>query len=373
VRGRNRPGERAFNGLTHGGVKDCAGEPPLPLSDAQDYPLWINALIFAFAAACVWGAGTRLTVSLDAIALKTGLGQAFVGMLLLGGITSLPEVANVITSSWTGNPGLAVNNLLGSAAINVLLLALADAFIGREALTSAVAKPSTMMMATLCILVLIAVATAIAAGDVPVLGVGVWSVLICAMSIGAFWLSASYGRRAQWIVEGEPQTEEETEENHESGMPLRSLVVRSGILGAVIFVAGYALSQTGDAIAEQTGLGTGMVGFALIGISTSMPELSSITTAIRMRRYEMAFGQILGTNFVNLSLILLADVFFAGGPVVSELGRFEQISALLGASLVGIFMVGLLERKDSTIMKMGYDSAVVILLFGAGLAVLATV
>jgi len=208
---------------------------------------------------------------------------------------------------------------------------------------------------------------------VPVLGVGVWSVLICAMSIGAFWLSASYGRRAQWIVEGEPQTEEETEENHESGMPLRSLVVRSGILGAVIFVAGYALSQTGDAIAEQTGLGTGMVGFALIGISTSMPELSSITTAIRMRRYEMAFGQILGTNFVNLSLILLADVFFAGGPVVSELGRFEQISALLGASLVGIFMVGLLERKDSTIMKMGYDSAVVILLFGAGLAVLATV
>ena len=74
----------------------------MPLSAAQDYPLWINSLIFLVAAVFIWFAGTRLVRYLDAIAVKTGLGQAFVGMLLLGSITSLPEIANVMTSSWTG-------------------------------------------------------------------------------------------------------------------------------------------------------------------------------------------------------------------------------------------------------------------------------
>jgi cation:H+ antiporter len=69
----------------------------LPLSNAQDYPVWINIGIFLTAAVLVWIAGTRLTHALDAISRKTGWGQAFVGILLLGGIISLPEVANSIT------------------------------------------------------------------------------------------------------------------------------------------------------------------------------------------------------------------------------------------------------------------------------------
>jgi cation:H+ antiporter len=115
-----------------------------------------------------------------------------------------------------------------------------------------------------------------------------------------------------------------------------------------------------------------MVGFALIGVSTSMPELSSIVTALRIRRYEMAFGQVLGTNFINLSLILVADAFFSGGPVINELGPFEIVSALLGAMLTGIFMVGLLEHKNPRVMRMGYDSLAVIVVFGCGLGLLST-
>lgn len=84
----------------------------------------------------------------------------------------------------------------------------------------------------------------------------------------------------------------------------------------------------------------------------------------------MAFGQVLGTNFINLAMILLADLVYAGGPVINELGRFEAISALLGASLIGIFMVGLLEHRERTILRMGYDSAAVIVFFGLGLVIL---
>jgi cation:H+ antiporter len=141
----------------------------------------------------------------------------------------------------------------------------------------------------------------------------------------------------------------------------------------VIFAAGYAQSQTGDALAEQTGIGTAMVGFAFIGLATSLPELSSIVAAFRLRRHEMAFGQVLGTNFINLSLILLADAVFVGGPVINELSRFETTSALLGAVLIGVFLIGLLERRDRTVIKMGWDLLVVMILFAGGLALLSAV
>jgi cation:H+ antiporter len=344
----------------------------LPLADAQDYPLWLNVLVFLVAAIAVWNAGTRLTRDLDRIAGIARLNEAFVGMLLLGGITSLPEIANVATSATMGNPRLGINNLLGSAAINVLLLAVADAWIGRDAVTSVVAKPSTLMMATLCMLVLIAVGAATTTGDaaVPGLGVGIGAIVLCAMSLAFFWLAAGYDERAPWTLKDEGEEPEAEEDDAAPTGSLSPLIARAAIAAAVIFVAGYVLSQIGDGLAEQTGIGSGMMGFVLIGVATSMPELSSIVTALRIRRYEMAFGQVLGTNFFNLSLILLADAFFAAGPVIDELGPFEVIAALLGAMLTGIFMVGLLERRNPTIMRMGYDSLAVMILFAGGLGLL---
>src|SRR5690606_39246423 len=138
------------------------------------------------------------------------------------------------------------------------------------------------------------------------------------------------------------------------------------VYGALIFAAGFTLSRTGEAIAEQTGMTSALAGFALIGLATSTPELATILTALRLKRPEMAFGQVLGTNFVNLSLLPLGDALFDGGPIIDELGAFEVVSALLGASLIGVFLVGLLEHRDRTSFKMGYDSAVVIALFVLG-------
>ncbi len=334
----------------------------------QDQPLWLIGAIFFAAGVIVWIGGARLTHVLDAIAEKTGLGRLFVGMLLLGVITSLPEVANVITASANGVPQLAVNNLLGSAAINILLLALADAVIGRDAASSVVADPATLMMCALCMLVLALVAAAVTAGDTAVFGIGVFSASIAVFSVTAFALAMSYGKRAPWTLR-DHSSDRAREAVAEVSKPLRRLILISVVAAMAIFAAGYALSVTGDVIAQRTGLGEGFVGFMLIGVATSMPELSTIVTALKLRRHEMAFGQVLGTNFVNLSLFALADIVYPGGPVVNELGRFEVLSALLGLSLVGVFLVGLLERRDATILRMGYDSALVIVLFvgGAGL------
>lgn len=342
----------------------------MPLADAASYPIWMNTLIFALAAAVIWFAGGRLTHALDAIAERKGLDHAFVGMLLLGGITSLPELANVLTASAIGNPALAINNLLGSAAINILLLAIADAVVGRKAVTSIVAQPSTMMMAALCMIILVLIATALVLDDQRLGPVGIGSVVIGAASIFALWIAAGHDDRSPWTVEAETARDGGDPPAERKEPPSWS---RVALFGALIFAAGYVLSQIGDAIAEQAGFTSAAVGFALIGTATSLPELVTILAALKLGRPEMAFGQVLGTNFINLSLIPIADLVYAGDPVLNALGVFEIVSALLGAVLIGIFMVGLLEHRNRTIGRMGLDSAAVMACFAAGVCALASV
>ena len=89
-----------------------------------------------------------------------------------------------------------------------------------------------------------------------------------------------------------------------------------------------------------------------------------------MRKYEMAIGEVLGTNLVNISLVLLADAVFAGGPVINEIGRFESVSALLGIVVTAILLIGLLERRNDTFLRMGYDSFAILVSFGLGLVLL---
>ncbi|WP_198021821.1 sodium:calcium antiporter [Paracoccus sp. J39] len=347
------------------------------LLDFSGRSVWFNVTLFAAAAAIVWIAGTRMVRLVDRLADRTGMGKGFAGMLLLGGIVSLTEISTVSTAAFTGSPLLALNNLLGSESINLFLLAAVDPLTGREALTSFIAKPAMLFQGTMGIVLLAFTALAMAVGDVLVFGVGLWSSALFLLCLGALWMSARYEHRKVWTVQD--QTEKPGDESGDDGGPDRDkhrqeslgpLCLKLTALAGVILLAGLFLSLTGDALAEQTGLGASFVGFLLVGISTSLPELSTITAALRMKRHEMAVGDILGSNVFNLLLVFLTDVLYVGGPVLNQVGRFEIVTSLLAIVMTGILLLGLLERRDKTVLGMGYDSAAMLAVFLGGVAIL---
>ena len=159
----------------------------------QSLPIAANIALFAAAAAAVWFAGTRLARHADTIAQTTGIGREFLGMVLLGGVTSLPEIAVGTTATLQGVPTLSINDVLGSAAINLLILAIADAIIGRSALTSVVASPGVLLQGVLgIVLMAFAVGPAIA-GDRIIFGIGLWCwLMLAAYVMGIFLLSQSH-------------------------------------------------------------------------------------------------------------------------------------------------------------------------------------
>lgn len=337
-----------------------------------NFPLWINAALFAGSAILVWMAGTRLAGNADDIAIRTGLRRDFLGILLLGGVTSLPELAVAVTATLAKTPALTVNDLLGSAAMNIVILAVADAVVGRGALTSKLASSGVLLQGVLGIILLALIVAAVTAGDVLLLGVGAWSWLMLVVFAGAIWALARPGADGGWVpVAAAARRPTGTDpQAPEQPRSLQRLVIGTMAIAAVILVAGFVLARTADALAHQTGLGENFVGVAFLAVATSLPEVSTVLAAVRLRRYEMAMSDVLGTNLFNVIIVVLVDALHFGGPVLVEVGRFAAFSALLAIVLTALFLVGMIRRRDRTLLGLGIDSIAVLASYAGGMMVL---
>jgi cation:H+ antiporter len=295
------------------------------------------------------------------------------GILLLGGITSLPEAAVTVTAAVGGNVELAVNNLLGGIAMQVAILAVADVAIGRAALTAVVPNPIVLLQGAFNILLLTIVVCGMIAGDKAVLGIGLWIWLIIAVYLFGVRLLAKSGSAVPWQpVHGhdEALSEEQSTTDQPESRPLGATIVRTVAAGLAIVVAGYVLSKSGEAIAEQTGLGSSFVGAVLVAISTSLPEVSTVLSAVRLGNYTMAISDILGTNLFDVALLFVVDAVEGAGAVLNQISRFSIFAAALGTAVTTLFTIGLLERRDRTVLRMGYDSAAVLISYIGGLVIL---
>ncbi|MFZ5783470.1 MAG: sodium:calcium antiporter [Pseudomonadota bacterium] len=338
--------------------------------------LVVNLAVFAAAAAVVWMAGVRITRYANVISVRTGIGQALVGMLLLGGVTSLPEVAVAVSAAAHGEGSLAVNSVLGGIAMQVAILAVADIAIGKGALTAVVPNPIVFLQGAFKVFLLSIAASAIVVGDVAVLGIGLWMWLLFFLCIFAMWALARAKGRRPWrvaddedILGGQTRRAEEEAKRAES-KDLRSTIVRATGAAAAIVVAGYVLSRTGDAIAEQSGLGESFIGAVLVAIATSLPEVSTVLTAARAGLYTLAVSDIFGTNLFDVTLLFVIDAVAGGEPVLNGAGRFSTFAALIAITVTMIFVAGVAERRDRTVLRMGIDSLGLLVTYAGGLVVL---
>lgn len=336
----------------------------------ENLSLPLNLALFTGAAVAVWLAAVRLTGYADRIATLTGLGQEVVGLLLLGGVTSLPELAVATTATLQGTPELTINDVLGSAAVNVLLLALADMLIPRQALTSVQGSPKVLLIGVLGIVMMALVIAPTITGDQLLLGIGRWSWILLLVYFTAVWVMAHSHAGDAWKPLHARDASASDDDDADGNATLSRLALRTSLAAAVILVAGFLLARTGDAIAKDSGLGTNFFGAVFLAFATSLPEASTVFAAVRMKRYEMAISDVLGTNLFNVTIIVLVDALHPGGPVLVEAGRFASFGALLALLLTALFLIGMVERRDRTVGRLGVDSILALLTYGAGLVVL---
>lgn len=341
-----------------------------------ELPLPANLAAFVVSAAVIGFAGTRVARYADAIQARTGMGQAVGGMLLLGFITALPEASVTTTAAYHGHAQLAVNNLLGGLALNVAILAAADAAVRREALTAAVASVLPMLQAALLVLMLAIVAAGTLLAEPGLFGIGAAAWLLLAIYLlSVFVVRVTRGREG-WIPSHADDGErDEPADGHRSARryrcePWARLVAKTGAAALAILAAGYTVAGSGERLAQQTGLGQSFFGAVFLALSTSLPEITVVFSSVRLGNYSMAVADVFGANLFCLTLLFVADAVFRGGPILAAAGRFGTFAALLAITLTSLFIVGLLERRHAMILRLGVDSLLILATYAAGVAIL---
>jgi cation:H+ antiporter len=324
-------------------------------------------LQFLVAAGVIVAAGVVLTRCADAIAELTGLGRMLVGMVLIAAATSLPELAVDVSAMRMGIPNLGVGDLLGSSLYNLLILAVLDLLHrgrgGMLSRTSAAHALSATMSIALTAMAGMAVLLGPRWPQASFAGIGVsaWAIVVVFV-LGVRIVFFDQKLAAEKLEQRRPSAE----------AAARRLSLSRALIGyvataAVILVAGPYLAEAAGRIAELSGLGESFVGTAFVALSTSLPELSTSLTALRMKAYDLILGNILGSNSFNMTLFAALDLAYPG-PLFAAVSPANAVTALAVVLVTTVVIAGQLYHAERRVRFIEPDALLVVALVIGSLA-----
>ena len=322
--------------------------------------------IFVACTGCIWIAGTRLTLYGDELSHRFNLSREFIGLIFLAFITELPEIVTTVTAARAGNPSLVLGNMFGGITMQTAILAVADLFIVRHALTSWPRKPNHALLGTLLIFLLAMLLAVTFAGDFAfILNVGLAAVCLSGLYPLVITMLRRYDEKQSWAPIDLPDRDishaSTTAPKQRLGqLRLSNLLLRGFGASTTILVAGVLLALVADAISDRTALGTSFIGIFLLATATSLPEISTTLAAARIGAYTMALSNIFGSNLIMIALILPADLAYSEGPILSQANSQAQFSLAIGIVVTAIYVAGLLIRRTPCVLGAGIDSWLVI-------------
>jgi len=257
------------------------------------------------------------------------ISPVLIGAVLLGFGTSLPESLVSITAAATGDLDIAAGNIIGSNVANLGLVMAYAVMITQVKVSKTVFSQEGVI--TLCATVALTIVLAggsIGRGEGALLLIGGILVLVRILSNSG----------------DQEKLSESTQDFQKSTEILRVVV---GLIGTV--VGAFFTVRGAAGLAESWGITGGFVGFLLIAIGTSLPELVTTAACARRGEMELIVGNLFGSNIFNCLLVGgLMGVVGPGeisSPSITGWGLFFMV-------LVTVTLLGL-TRKGEPIQKSG--------------------
>lgn len=274
----------------------------------------------------------------------TKLGKTAVGFSLIAFSTSLPELTVAIIAAFSGGAAISVGNVFGSNIVNISLV------IGLAAVLLHIRKVKGKISYAKFFLQMwrhinpkkrsqtpeINVIPSLAKSELSSIYFGIFIASIVPMILiyisGATWavglillfIFAVYMYRLTKVR----MLSENGETPPEDANKLKRYVIYT-IIGALGVVASaYFLIESAVNIATSVGLSQQIIGATIIAIGTSLPELTLDLKAFLKGHPGLAFGDIIGSSFVNITLILGITLFIPallGSPIVLQMEVFQSL------------------------------------------------
>jgi cation:H+ antiporter len=337
-------------------------------------------LVFAGCAAIIWVAGIKLSNTTDILDDRFHLGSALGGVVLLAIATNLPEIAITVSAAVAGDIGVAVGNILGGIAIQTVVLVALDIAGHRKAapLTYQAASLGLVLEGGLVIAVLtVTVMGSQLPGSLHAGGFAPASIVIAALwLVGVLLISKARGH-LPWQESGEAPDNQKPEQGHSKHAKNAKATAKKvstaraasifGVAAVLTLAAGYFLEKSGDALAGHIGLTGVLFGSTVLAAATSLPELSTGITSVKMGDAQLAISDIFGGNAFLPVLFLVASLI-GGRSVIPQAHDTDIYLTGLGILLTVIYLFGLIFRPRRRVAGMGPDSLAVLVLYGLGIA-----
>jgi cation:H+ antiporter len=266
--------------------------------------------------------GEALVRGAVSVAAKFGVSPLLIGLTLVGFGTSTPELVTSLQAAWSGFPGIAVGNVVGSNLANILLILGAAAVIAPMAIDQVAFRRDGMALA---------VATALAVGVILLGVLDRWmgGVLLAAL-IAYIWIAYKTDVALPSNDDGEDAAATAT-----SVWPALALAV--GGIALTVFGARLTVDAA-VTLALLWGMSETVVGLTVVAVGTSLPELITSVMAALRRESDLAFGNIIGSNIYNILGIMGVTALVHPIPIPPQIAQFD-VWVMVAATLALIFAV----------------------------------
>lgn len=321
---------------------------------------WVE---FILCSAVIVFSGARLSRYGDIIAEKTGLGGAWIGLILMASVTSLPELISGISAVVVvGAPNIAVGDVMGSCVYNLAILAVMDylngtrpIFFGRGRGHLLSSGFSVLLMGVVLISIAISIVVPVSLSIPGVGHIGLYTPVIIILYIIGVRAVFFYEKRTMRnyaestaALKKPPRYEDVT---------LKRALILYGVNGLIIVGAATWLPHIADALATSTGLGQSVIGSVFVAMTTSLPEVVVSVTAIRLGAQDMAVANMLGSNMFNILILAVDDIFYTVGPIFSHISQLHIITPVIMIMMTAVVVIGLTYPPEKkSFGRVGWDA-----------------
>ncbi len=292
--------------------------------------------------------------SASRIATASRIPKFIIGATLISVATTLPEIFVSVIASIQQKPDMAFGTSVGSVTANFCVM-IAISFIYMPTLF----KRSEYIQES----VLMVIATAILGYSAFERKIGVESAIALLVVFALFLMQnirSAYHNTVPDVFKIKTQ-EAEDEEELMLKKRNRDIDVLKFLLSGVFMVLGsQLLVRTGCEIARNLGVSERIISTTVIALGTSLPEFATSISAFAKKQFSVSFGNIVGANVINLSLILPLATLISGGvmPLTWEQAGIDIIICVVVTllTLIPSFIKGKFMRWQGALLLCIYSA-----------------
>jgi len=272
------------------------------------------------------------------IALKFKLPSSIIGATFIGFGTSAPELFASTGAALKGDLDLGIGNIVGSNIANSLLV-VAVLYLALPKDFSQKIKLNQISPVWMAILTTVFVSTYVLTNEFPFLLGAVLLILV----IYVIYKMIS----TESVDEGELLGEEKN-----------YIWLRGGLSLLATLYGSQLVVDNAVAIAELFGVSSLIIGSTIIAIGTSLPEVAGTISAAKMRKPDIVFGNIFGSNLFNIGLVGATAIMISPGEISSVIDY--QLFIMYFVSFIVIFLSRNVIKRNTLL---GYLFIVAYILF----------